>query len=95
MGRNKKKDIQRHAYNRCWDRFGFCLGKQEQEELVSLIQSHQADFVEKQSLRITLWDVKYRDKSMRLVYDKKRKKIVTVLYQDGKKWLYAKKSYFI
>lgn len=80
---SKKKSISVHANRRCKQRFGFRLGKKGQRELVSLIQKNKATFVKRQSLRVTVWDVVFKNKPMRLVYCTATKKIATVLYQPA------------
>ncbi len=79
---SKLQTVLKHANRRCKERFGVSLKKAEQRELVKLIQQHEAVFVERQSNRITVWDVFYKGRDMRVVYDKSRKAIVTVLVPE-------------
>jgi hypothetical protein len=77
----KKKTCQnRHARRRAAARFGINMGPRFHEELVTAIQTGKASFVEKQSNRISVWDVDYEGKVARIVYDRIRKQIVTFLY---------------
>ena len=57
------------------------LNKYEQQQLVKKIQKAQATFIKRQSNRVTLFDVEYKEKILRVVYDSVRKSIVTVLPQ--------------
>ncbi len=68
-----------HAKRRAAERFGLNLTKEAQREIVSRIQNGKAKFLEKQSLRISLWLVDWNGTEMRVVYDKNRKSIVTCL----------------
>lgn len=83
MNNNKSKTIYCHANRRCKQRFNVSLKRSEQRSIVSLIQQSKAVFIERQSNRITLWLVNYKEKAMRVVYDKHRKLIVTVLPCGG------------
>jgi hypothetical protein len=47
-----------------------------------LIQNGEADLVETQSNRVTLHDITFRGERMRIVYDKVRKVVVTVLPKE-------------
>lgn len=79
---SKLKTVLKHANRRCKERFGVSLKKEEQQEVIKLIQRHEAVFVERQSNRITVWDVLYKNTDMRVVYDTSRKVIVTVLFRE-------------
>lgn len=51
-------------------------------ELIKQIQSGQAKHVVTQTNRISVFDVKYLDLKVRVVYDKNRKTLVTALEPD-------------
>lgn len=68
-----------HAERRAIERFGVLL---DIPQAVKDIQSGKATFVERQSLRCTVWKITQQDKEMVVVYDKNRKMIVTVLPED-------------
>ena len=82
-GKSKAQWI--HVKRRCLQRTGVEMTKTLNNQLTQKIrQGHSdADFVEKQSNRISVWDVKHnvdgRDVKFRMVYDKMRKNIVTIL----------------
>lgn len=44
-----------------------------------MIQNGNGIFIEKQSNRVTVWDLSLNSSVYRVVYDKDRKRIVTVL----------------
>jgi len=64
---------------RAAQRYGVCLGKEEHEELVQQIHKQKAQFVERQSLRVTVWIVELDGTKMKVCYDSNRKAIITCL----------------
>ena len=85
MRRKKKKiktksDAQRaHAKKRFKERYGIEFNRHMRREFVKLIQHNQCHFIERQSSRITVWDLIYEGQVFRVVYDSKRQNIVTVI----------------
>ena len=81
MRRTKKKrrieNIKHHASTRAQERFGG-LYKDDFEKIIAIIQSKQATFVKKTSNRVSVFSLTYNGLEMTVVYDKKRKLIVTV-----------------
>lgn len=87
MGRySKKKRQKHHAQRRARERFGIYLTDNDVNEIIKMIQnaSKKVLFVEKQSNRVSVFQVTYGDEVFGVVYDKIRKMIVTVL---KKEWL--------
>jgi hypothetical protein len=80
--KSKAKCQQAHARKRAMERYGIDLSRAKQEEIIGLIKANKAQFVEKQSNRITVFRVVLDDKMFRVVYDKQRKSLVTVLPQE-------------
>ena len=91
MAHDKKtpKVLNAHAKKRAEERYGLNLNKEARHEIVSMIQTNQAEFVGKQSNNRTLWRVNYQEQSLNVVYDKARSTMCTVLpkeaheFQDG------------
>ena len=82
MQRRKKSRTNKqrnHAKRRFKQRYGIDFNQQMRQEFRRLIQSNQCVLVEKQSNRISIWDVTYEGNVYRIVYDKQRKNVVTVL----------------
>lgn len=75
-----KQDLEAHAKKRCLERFGFAFNTQRAK---SDIQSGAAEFLFRESRRLTHWVVKQRGQSMRVVYDSIRHSIVTVLPKEA------------
>jgi len=73
----------RHAQRRFLERTGLEVSKRELRGLSQAIRTERGRFVERQSLRVTVWDVPFEGRTFRVVYDKKRKTIVTVLPDQG------------
>lgn len=80
--RSKKKDQTRHVQKRAIERFGINLSEAQQQALIRQIQQGNAKFVIKQSNRITIFDVEHEGNTIRVVYDKDRKSLATVLTTD-------------
>lgn len=78
MPRNKKKAIKAHFERRSIERIGVLL---DEKELVKKIQANQLEFVERQSNRVTVFRHSFNGETYRLVYDKLRKQIITVLFE--------------
>lgn len=77
---SKKKAQQRHSRRRARERFDFSLDKNSLHSVIKQIQSGEAKFVKKQSLRVKHWLVKLPSGSYAVaVYDKVRKSIITFL----------------
>lgn len=80
MARSSKAQTQRrHAIRRAHERHGLQLTRQDLNDIVRQIQSDKATFVERQSLRVSLFDVVVHERSVRVVYDRQRKTIVSFL----------------
>lgn len=80
MREGDKRIAQRaHTRRRAQERYGVKLNKAAMAALIARIQSNRAKFVERQSNRITVWEVEHQSKRMRVVYDTKRGTIVTCL----------------
>ena len=75
---SKKKNAKKHFQKRSLERVGVLLNE---KELVRKIQNHELEFVERQSNRKTVFRLKYLDKTYRIVYDKQRKQIITILFE--------------
>lgn len=75
----------KHAKNRARERFQIIFNNQQLKDIVQKIQKNQLKFIERQSNRITIWELSLPDnKSCCVVYDKMRKTIVTFLPRDWK-----------
>ena len=85
---SKHKTIKKHAKERAGERFGIIFDQKTHDEVIKIIQDGKAKFVERQSNRITLFDVFIDGKECRVVYDKERKTIVTFLNKDYKNSLF-------
>jgi hypothetical protein len=101
VAREKKtpKILNAHAKKRAEERYGLNLNKEARHEIVSMIQTNQAEFVGKQSNTRSLWRVNYQDQSLNVVYDKARSTMCTVLpkeaheFQGGPDWSEAEKQH--
>lgn len=87
-----KRELQKkHAKRRFQTRLGISLTQELHNLLVRKIQKGEAVKIEKQSNRVSVWDVPTPDmfpdspeiQELRVVYDSNTKNIVTILYKDG------------
>lgn len=87
-----KKELQkRHAKRRFQARLGIPLTQELHNFLVKKIQNNEAVKVEKQSNRVSVWDINIKGLLLnnpeidfvRVVYDSNTKNIVTTLFKDG------------
>tara|TARA_Y100000034_G_scaffold91156_1_gene109940 strand:+ start:1008 stop:1268 length:261 start_codon:yes stop_codon:yes gene_type:complete len=77
---SKTKAQRIHAKKRFVERYGLDFTRHVRREFCRRIQKQEkARFIERQSTRVSVWDVEYEEKIYRVVYDKIRKSIVTVL----------------
>lgn len=68
-----------HAKKRCLQRYGFELTSRKRYEAIRKIQNNQAQFIESQSHTRSVFVVHIDDTPIKVVYDKNRKVIRTVL----------------
>ena len=83
----KKKSQTIHARRRALERYGIIVGPKAIKEIVNTIQRKRggAEFVKRRTSRITIFDVPFRGKRVRVVYDSQRKNIVSFLSLKKKK----------
>ena len=82
MPRSKKKCQQFHTKKRSLERFGIMLTERDQKQICMKIQNGDSIVYRKQSNRVVVHDVEYCGRTIRVVYDKIRKSIATVLTKD-------------
>lgn len=83
-----KKTCQKlHARKRFNERFGVFLKKNDYNIIVNNIEKEKYDFLENQSWRISVWQGMVQGHETIIIYDSKRKSIVTFLtkkmYYEG------------
>ena len=79
-----KKTCQRiHAKRRLEERFGLTINRHQMRELVQQIHAGRAEHLETQSNRISIKVVSFQGKKFAVVYDGKRKTIVTFLPDEA------------
>lgn len=80
--RDKSIDQEHHAKKRFAQRFGVVICNDTYRDMVKQIQTGQAQFIEKQSNRVSKFWVQWGDRRVPVVYDKQRGKVVTVLLPE-------------
>lgn len=73
----KREVLKKHARKRLRQRFG--IDGAGVSEAIRLIQTGKAEFIKRQSLRVTIWAIQLDGKEVIAVYDKVRNTIVTFL----------------
>jgi len=79
----KKKAQAAHAKRRLRERYQIGVGHAGLQEMISMIQRGEGVFIEKMSIRVSMWDVRFGGKTVRCLYDKDRKMIITALPQEA------------
>ncbi len=91
---SKKQGQQIHTKRRAKERYGIDLNKDDRREIVKRIQANfnpnresttSACFLTAHSNRVTEWEVPYEGVELRVLYDKKRKSLITCLPPLDKK----------
>ena len=81
-GKTKLEAERAHCKRRFMERYAIDFNRHMRREFERLIQYCQTHLVRKQSNRVSIHDVIYEGEVYRVVYDKSRKTIVTVLPAD-------------
>jgi hypothetical protein len=79
--RKKKAEII-HSSRRCLRRYNIQLTDELRSQIISAIKKHKptATLIDKESNRVSKWEIRLEGyPKMRVVYDRRRKEIVTVL----------------
>jgi len=80
MATRSKASAQRmHAKRRAYERYGVSLNRTVYHQLVQKIIHQDAQFLKRQSLRVTLHRVEHDGIEYTVAYDKLRKTIITCL----------------
>ena len=88
--KNQKARFQtRHAKGRAFERYGLSINDQDLQEISSSIQSGKATHIFRQSNRVSIFKLVFKEKDIQVVYDSKRKTIVTFIPLDGPGDIYA------
>lgn len=82
---SKKTASRNHFKQRMNERFGIKLTTSQCKDIVNLIQKGKTRFVEQQSLRVSIHEIKINEMLIHVVYDKIRKTPVTALPPKGLK----------
>ncbi len=80
---SKSTSQQRHAKRRAAERYDLDLHQDAQTSIIRAIQRREAKFIRRQSWRVSIFEVEHEGRILSVVYDTKRKTIVTVLPQEA------------
>ena len=74
----------KHFRERALLRYGLDATREHQENIIRMIQRGNAKFVDSRSQRTSTFLVNYLDREMLVVYDSRRKTLVTALPKENK-----------
>ncbi len=75
----KKATERLHAKRRAFERYGLTFTKDIRNHFCKCIRDGKGKFTERQSRRVTIWNVEYEGMAYRVVYDSVRHEIVSFL----------------
>ena len=75
----KRSSLIAHSKRRASERYGLSLSKLDLLKIVDLILGKAATFVRRHTRRVSEWEVEYLGKRLRLLYDHRRRMVVTFL----------------
>lgn len=78
----KKDTVRRHLRMRAKERFDIDLTREMEDNIIDGIYSGEYQVVERQSIRVSLYDVVIDDNEVRVAYDHKRRQLITVLFRN-------------
>lgn len=76
---DKKQTLRGHSYRRAKQRHNIILNRATRRDWIAQIQGGTAELIEKQSLRVSKWVIVHFGNKITVIYDNKRKELVTVL----------------
>jgi hypothetical protein len=76
---SKLHNERRHAKIRAAQRYGLTLNRHQYRAIVDKIRGAKAQFLGRESARLTHWAVEWEGRTLHAVYDSKRHAIVTFL----------------
>lgn len=79
---NKKNAQYIHFKRNLKSRYGLNINRVEKREIVEKIKSGEAELLEKQTLRISVYKVIFKNVPVIIVYDKLRESLCTCLPSD-------------
>lgn len=77
--KSKKRCQVEHTAKRFLERYGMVYTQYIKDQLLHKIHTKQANFIKKVTNRISLWDVELKEKTVRVVYDRLRRNVASVL----------------
>ena len=75
----RSRNIRVHARQRAVQRYGVNISNRKRREIIGMIHFGVGKFVKRRSVRVTEWEISLGGETLRVLYDKTRKEIVTFL----------------
>ncbi len=79
---DKNFSIMIHCHKRFKERFGISFNRRLRDKIISQILSGEAKLLLHQSRARSLWEIKIQDKTIWIIYDRLRERILTCLHPD-------------
>ena len=76
---SKGLNERRHAMQRASERYGLVLDRELLAEILDKIRRGRCQLIQRQSLRVAIYDLRIDDQTVRVVYDRKRHELVSFL----------------
>jgi hypothetical protein len=76
---SKRKNCKRHFKRRMRERHGLWVNNGDLKKIVGAIQGGNCKLIQKQSNRVSVYEIEYEGKELSIVYDHMRSVPVTVL----------------
>ena len=75
--KNKRKQMASHVRRKFWERFGIKFTRETERGIKKAISTNKARFIERQSNRISVFEVEIEGTAAKVIYDKVRHCVVT------------------
>lgn len=79
---SKRANCKRHFKRRAKERYGLDINQKDLKRIIRMIQKGRCEILEKQSNRVTVYEVNYKGERMPVAYDHNRGVPITALPQD-------------
>jgi len=80
--RSKAKSLKSHAKRRFWERYGIQLTNNLENDIIKQITRGKAPLIDRQSTNRSIYRIMAENQSIPVLYDRKRKCIITALMNE-------------
>lgn len=79
----KAKSQMIHTIRRCYQRHGIRLSRKKYKEIIEQIKGGEAELIEVQTNRVSIYKIHFKGEEVLVVYDSQRKSLASILPQEG------------